>query len=162
MAFNSPALNPSEPMTNADRTPAFKFLVFMRGLRADVQAAPAVQPNPVLLTSQNASIGTTAMPTDGTLSAGLYRVTVYQEITVADGVSSSLQTSLSWTSNAGTKTKAGTAVTGNTTATTDSFSVLMHIDADTPISYTTTYASNTPGQMRYTLAIVLERLSVDA
>jgi hypothetical protein len=50
-------------------------------------------------------------------------------------------------------------LTGNTTDTVGSFTFMLRSDAASPISYSTTYASNAAGEMRYSLFIVLERLA---
>lgn len=140
-------------------TPTRTFLTFIRGLVTAVDAAPAGF-EPVQLTGQSASIGTTAIPTDGDLSAGLYRVTVYQRITTADSVSSSVQTTISWTDGTVACSFSGTALTGNTTATVGSFTFMMRVDAASPISYATTVALGS-GNGRYRLDIMLERMAAE-
>lgn len=163
MAEQAPALNARESLIELakDRLglPSFSFLIFMRNLRTQVEAAPAGF-EAVSLTGQSASIGTTAIPTDGDLSAGVYRVTVYQRITTVDAVSSSVTTTLSWTDGSVACSFSGTALTGNTTATVGSFTFTMRIDAASPISYATTVALGS-GDGRYRLNIQLERLSAE-
>lgn len=164
MAFQRAPLNPREPLIELVKSqmgqPSRSFLTYMRDVRADLDASPASF-EPVSLTGQNASIGTTAIPTDGDLSAGLYRVTVYQRVTTIAVTSSSLTTAISWTDGAVACAFSGTALTGNTTATVGSFSFLLRTDAASPISYATTYASNGAGEMRYRLSIVLERIALE-
>ena len=94
-----------------------------------------------------------------TLSQGLYRVTTYARIAVADGVSSSLTVTLGWTTNAISCLFAGAAMTGDTTATVQSLTFLMSIDQATAITYATTYASNTAAKMKYDLFVTVEAMS---
>lgn len=162
MAFQRPSLKPDEPLINTEQgrfgTPSTPFLIYMRDQRAALEAAPAGF-DPVALTGQGAAIATTSIPTDGDLSAGLYRVTWYARITTAAGVSSSLTVSFGWTDGAISQTHSGAAITGNTTTTFQSGTLLLRTDAASPITYATTYASNAAGVMRYSLYITLERLA---
>ena len=109
------------------------------------------------ISGQHASIVTTPM-TLPALSSGLYRVNIYQTIAVADTVSSSLTTTIGWTDLAVAKTFSTAAMTGNVTTANDSVVRMIHIDNASPITYATTYASNTPGAMQYALGIVVEKL----
>ena len=116
----------------------------------------------VSLTAQSASIGVTAIPS-ATLTAGTYRVSTFFRVTTAattGAATSSLLVTITFTSGGITCTFSGTARTGNTTATVDSNVFYLLIDGSTPISYSTTYASNTAGQMQYLLEIALEAVSV--
>lgn len=119
-----------------------------------VANAPSFFPS-VSLTSQNASIGTTPIPLPS-LATGLYRVTTYARITTVDAVSSSLTVTISWTEGAVALSLSGAAMTGNTTTTVQSNTATIQIDASSPISYSTTYASNTPGSMKYKLIVLVE------
>jgi len=111
----------------------------------------------VTLEAQQASIGTTSIPV-GALAAGLYRVTTYARITRAATTSSSLTVTLGWIESALTLTFAGAALTGNTTGTVQTDSYLVRIDAASPITYSTTYASVGGTAMQYRLDVVLERV----
>ncbi len=111
----------------------------------------------VALTNQNTSIGTTNVPLPA-LTAGDYVFFYYARVTVADGVSSSLTITLRWTEGAVSLSLAGPAMTGNSTTTVQSGVVPVFIDGATPLAYSTTYASNTPGVMRYTLRIRVQSL----
>jgi len=119
-----------------------------------IAQAPQFFPS-VALTGQSASISTTPIPLPSLLT-GLYRLTYYARITTIDAVSSSLTVTLTWTDGAVSPTLAGAAMTGNTTTTVQSGSAMIHLDAASPISYATTYASNTPGAMKYALYILVE------
>lgn len=130
--------------------------IYFRNLRNDVNSTPIAQ-QVVSKASQNASIGTTTILTPD--SDGYYAFQYYAAITTADGVSSSLTPVLSWTDGGIAKSKTFTAITGNTTATTDSDDYLIFNDGGSPITYSTTYASNTPGQMVYKLFAVLSSVA---
>lgn len=110
------------------------------------------------LTEQNTSLTATDFA-QAVLPPGLYRASYLARITTAAGVSSSLTVVITWTDRGVTKTLAGAAITGNTTATYQSGSVLIYVDAGTDVTYTTTYASNAASAMKYALAAFLERIS---
>ena len=117
------------------------------------------------LTDQTAAIAATSLtistPTGLTtkLSKGLYRVSTYARITQAASTSSSLTVTLGWTDGTVACTSSGSAVTGNTTATTGSQSVVIRSDADGSVTYATAYSSSGGTAMQYRLDIVLEQLS---
>lgn len=113
--------------------------------------------NTVSLTAQNASLSATDF-SGIVLPEGLYRASYYARITTADGVSSSLTVVLAWTDGGVAMTLTGAAITGNTTASYQTSSIILHADADTDITYATTYASNTPGTMKYRLDLSLEKI----
>lgn len=111
--------------------------------------------NSASLIDQSASISATDM-SGGGLKTGLYRVTYHARITKAAGVSSSLQVTLSWTDGGIAQSQSGAAITGNTTATLQSGTFLIHIDTASPVRYATTYASNPAATMTYRLDVILE------
>ena len=123
-------------------------------LVAGVATAPTVYA-PVILANQSASIGSTPMPLP-TLGTGFYRLSYYAEITTADAVSSSLQITVAFTHNTKALQLQGLAITGNTTTSIQTNVWTFQIDGASPVSYSTVYASNTAGQMKYSLALVLE------
>ena len=108
-------------------------------------------------TAQTASISTTALET-GTLDPGVYRVGYSARITTAAGTSSSLTTTLTWTDGSVTQTQAGAAMTGNTTATQQNNTMLIHIDKGTAINYATTYATSGAPAMQYSLYVLAEQI----
>ena len=116
--------------------------------------APQIYPA-VSLTAQNAAIGTTPIPLPS-LASGAFRITWYLEKTTADGVSSSVQVTINWTHNTKSLSLSGAALTTDTTLAVQSNSITVLIDAASPISYTTTYASNTPGTMKYQIYLLVE------
>jgi hypothetical protein len=128
---------------------------YLLSLQAQGQASPQILAAPTHLTAQAASITTTPIPLPG-LSTGFYRLSVYQQILTADGVSSSLTTTLGWTNHGVAQTKALPAMTGNTTATNDGLVFPVHVDNASPITYATAYVSNTPGSMTYELTVSIE------
>lgn len=113
----------------------------------------------VQLQSQTASIaGTNLIP--GNVQGGLYRLEWFAHITTADGVSSSLTVSASFTSNGNALTISGAAITGNTVTTYQTSGLqLFHSDDLAPIQFSTTYASGGGGPaMAYELYVVLEQI----
>ncbi len=114
----------------------------------------------VPLTGQHASIVTTPL-TLPAVSAGFYRINIYQTITTADPVSSSLVTTIGWTDLAAAKTFVTTGLTAAsayTTAANDGLSRPIHIDNSSPITYAVVYTSNTPNLMQFALGIIVEKL----
>lgn len=96
----------------------------------------------------------------GDQAAGLYRVSVYREVEIADPVSSSLNGSINWTHNGKALTRnvsafAGAPQTINDTA---GDTIVIQIDPGTVISYTLTHVSNTPGLARFTATLMAELL----
>ena len=111
----------------------------------------------VSLTAQSAAISTTAIPALE-IHEGLYRVSWIARISQAATTSSSLAVTITHVRSAVTCTQSGSAITGNTTATVQSGSVLLYVDADTDISYSTAYASVGATAMNYEIFLVLERI----
>lgn len=91
------------------------------------------------LTAQGASIAATPIPMPD-LSAGRYGVSYYARITRAGSVSSSLIVTIGWTDGGVSCTRATTALTTNTTASTVSGVVPLRSAANAPITIATTYA----------------------
>lgn len=108
------------------------------------------------LTVQNASIGVTALVPSA--AQGRYRVTVHARVTTVDGVASSLIPVISYTNGGVACTQSGAALTSNNTGLPASWTFAVIADASTPISFATTYASTTPGQMKYTIDFLTEQL----
>lgn len=112
----------------------------------------------VSLTTKSASIGTTTIPLSQ-VDSGTYRLNWYARVTTAAGVSSSLAVNFGWTDGGVAQSFAGTAVTGNTTTTWTSGSVVVQSDGNTPLTYSTTYASNPASAMVYSLNVVAEQIA---
>lgn len=118
------------------------------------QSAPSVNGS-VTLTAQAASIGATPVPMPD-LTAGSYLVSVFARITTAAVTSSSLTIVIGFTSGGISCSLPIAAMTGNTTATVNvPFVALVNSDANAPITYTVTYASNGAGEMKYTLTVIV-------
>jgi len=110
-----------------------------------------------LVTGQSAAIGTTSIPLP-TLGIGLYRVSTYARITQAASTSSSLTVTLGWTDGTVACTYSGAAMTGNTTATMQSGSLMIRNDNLSPLTYSTAYASSGGTVMQYRLDIAVEQI----
>ena len=163
MAFQRPALNPQEPIVDLSREnagkPSKSFLIFMRNQRADLDATPTILA-PVAYEARTSAIATTAIPTDGDLSAGLYRVCWAAKVVTAAGVSSDFQVTLSWTWKGVTQQWVGTLRNGNLTTTYDLVSVpLFYVDAATPVSFAVSYNSNPAAGMAFDFFLTLERMA---
>ena len=144
----------------ARRDPFFiskSWLIWLQeSLVTRVQTSPDLRAF-VRLTGQNAAIGATPLPI-GSVTAGRYLISFYARITTVDGVSSSLTVRLHWTESAISLTTSGAAMTGNTTTTVQSGTIMVEADANSALSYSTLYASNTIGQMFYRLSVVATAL----
>ena len=112
------------------------------------------------LSGQTASVGTTPFPL-GSIAPGIWRISYTARITTPATTSSSLTVTITWTDGGVTMTQTGAAITGNTTATGQSGSVVIRVDASTPISYSTTYASVGGMPMAHALDLVCELLAAD-
>jgi hypothetical protein len=111
----------------------------------------------VEVATQAASI--TATDFSGTnLVGGLYRISYTAQITRAAGTSSSLTVTFQWTRGGVTQTFQRAAVTGNTIQTHDEFVFLVRADANSPVTYATTYATVGAPTMQYALDVVLEQV----
>lgn len=109
-------------------------------------------------TGKTASIGTTNIPLPA-LPSGLYRLSIYVRVTVADGVGSSILTTIGSTDGGVPCTQATAAYVGNNVGQPQSATILVQADAATPISYATTYVSGGGGPaMAYDLSVVIESI----
>lgn len=116
--------------------------------------------NTVTLSTQSAAITATAFE-GGTLVAGNYRFSYCARITQAATTSSSLTVTFAWTEGGVAQSYSGSAITGNTTATRQSNTQMIRVDADTSVTYSTAYASVGATAMNYSLDILFERIRVD-
>ena len=96
----------------------------------------------------------------GTLTAGLYRISAYREVLVADPVSSSLALEIQWTHNGKALVRTLAAFTGAPQTIADSAGdvTILDIDPNTTIGYTLTYASNTPALAQFQVTMLAELL----
>ena len=125
----------------------------------EIQKKPTRQAS-VLRSAQGAAIATTALPI-GSVRIGLWHVSYYVQIVTVAGVSSSVTVTFAWTYKGAAITNTFTAVTGNTLTSWGSAVLPIRVDADTPISYSTAYASNPAGAMRYDLQVVAVEVAPD-
>ncbi len=153
----TPGLSATPPLDGLPNTFNFRWLRLFRDQGSQIAANPS-RVTTITEATQSASIPTTAIGTDP-LAEGLYRVSAYVRVTSPAATSSSIAVSIAW-SDGGVTCSAVlvAAVTGNTTSSTGAGTLLVHIDASTPISYSATYASNAAAEMVYTLSIVLENM----
>lgn len=108
----------------------------------------------VALTGQTTSTGTTELQCNGgTCPAGLYRVSVYNVITTANG-SSTLTTTIAWTDDSGSRT-ATPAAAISTASTNFSQGVAIVRSASSGIQYTATRSGSTAA---WALYITVEKL----
>lgn len=108
--------------------------------------------------AQSASVALTSLPTAG--NSGVFRFNYHADITVPAGVSSSLIVTVTYTQNTVAKSRSCTAITGNTNNTVFSETWPIAVDANTPVQYSTTYASNPAGIMQYGLVVWLEQVNL--
>ena len=154
----NPPMPSRDAMTDEQGIVRRTWQVWFRNLTNTVDDAPS-RIQTVSLVGQSASIGTTSIPST-TLTAGLYRVTWYLRISTAAGTSSSVTVTLGWTDDTVTMSVSGAAVTGNTTATSQTQTSLLAVDNASPVTYATTYSSSGSPAMQYALDITLEAVSV--
>ena len=122
-----------------------------------VRAGAVLVGSAVNLTNQSTSKSTTTAFT--TVQTGLYRISTYLRVTVADGVASSTTLTLTWREGSQTVTKAFTVVNGDTVTTFETQSVLVGADSGTVITYAVAYTSTTPAKMRYRFSLTVEQVS---
>lgn len=113
--------------------------------------------NFVELETQGASITATDF-SGASIKSGIYQIAYIAQITRAATTSSSLTVTFQYTRNGITQTFARAAITGNTTTTHDEFVIPIKTDANSPITYATTYASVGGTSMQYALDIALIRV----
>lgn len=147
------------PAVDTDRFFTREWRNFLASLQ-NIAGGTAQILEEVALVGESASVSTTAI-TLPAVATGFYRVSIYQTITTADPVSSSLVTTIGWTDNGVAKTFVTTGLTAASaypTSANDGITRPIHIDNASPITYATAYTSNTPGLMTYALGIIVEQL----
>jgi hypothetical protein len=105
--------------------------------------------------NQAGAIGVTPLPI-GIPNAGLWRISYYVRITTPGTISSSLEVTFLWDDEGVTVPLTGAAIVGNTITTVQFGTLPIDVDADTPISVSTTYASAGATPMQYKLTITAE------
>lgn len=164
MPFTSVQLPPptfTDPWVDQDGQPTTEIVNwFLITLLPSIALSPAVSNTgnpPIDYTNQSASISSTPLPV-GNISSGVYRVSVFLRVTTADGVSSSVTPYVQYPNDGITCTDTGAALTSNNTAQPKGYTFIVESDAPGPISFGTTYVSNTPGQMKYKAVVIIERV----
>lgn len=130
------------------------FFAMIEKLTLSVQQAADSIPS---LVGQLASIGATQFPV-GDVVAGVYRLSWYLRITQAATTSSSILVTFAWTDSGNGIASSGAALTTNTLNSTQSGSAVVRVDASTPLTYATTYASVGAAVMQYALTVSAEYL----
>ncbi len=92
------------------------------------------------------------------VSPGVYRLSMGARISLAATTSSSLIVTFGWVSSGVSCTTSSTAMTGNTTATVGSLTVLVRVDEATAITYATTRATAGGTTMQYSLDVSCEQI----
>ena len=115
------------------------------------------------LTEQTASLSATALDT-GALNPGVYRVSYSARITTAATTSSSLTVTMYWVDGDVAQSQSGAAMTGNTTATQQNASFLVHVGpnasaANDVVKYATTYVTSGATAMKYSLYVMVESMA---
>lgn len=128
--------------------------VWVRWLQSLVDALKAK--GSLSLTAQGAAVAATALGTE--LPAGLYRVSYALRVTRAATSSSSVAITVRWTDGGVACAQSFAAVTGNTTATVQSNSLLLRADARSSVTVETTYGSVGATTMQFALDARLDLL----
>lgn len=124
-------------------------------LRTRFNLSPTVASVP--LAGQAAAIATVAAFTVS--AGGLYEVSYYMRKTAPDGVSSSLTFTYGWTESGLPLTESETALAADATNAQQSGSKLIRSDANADLTFAVAYASNTPGQMKFRVDVVVKQLA---
>lgn len=132
------------------------FRLAWEALRSGFASSPTAGLSTSGTVPASAALTTVAVFT--TLSAGFYRFTYYFQKITADGVNSSLQMTLGWTSKGVPQTKVFTALTTDTIGAYDGATFAMNADALTDITQAVAYSSNTPGNMTYYTVAAVEQM----
>jgi hypothetical protein len=142
-----------EPKTGA-------ITIFFReaweSLRAAVATVPTVGSG-IGLTNQSTALASQLIYTAPV--AALFRVSYYIRKTVADGVSSSVGFVWHWTESGLPQTLTDTVLATDTTGAVAANDKLLDVDANTNVTCDISYASNTPGTMRYRFKVRIEQIN---
>ena len=152
----TPAIVVEQTVTNGRISGRLTFLMryWLLSLADRINATPEILAS-VQASTQAASISATSFSILS-VSPGLYRLSMSARISRAATTSSSLIVTFGWTSGGVSCSTASPAMTGNTTATVSSLTVLARVDEATAITYATTYASAGGTTMQYDLDVSCE------
>ena len=153
------------PLLEGERQRSFLSRFWSRYFQSIVDIVNNVSRQLALVskTAQVASISATSVQS-GLLDPGVYRVSYSARVTTAATTSSSLTVTITWTDGNVTQTHTGSAITGNTTATQQNATLLIHNGANTlaannVVKYATTYASSGGTAMVYALYVLVEKIA---
>lgn len=132
------------PIAGQDGIPTDFFRLLWSRLRDSMVRTPT-EANTQVADGLTAALATTTLFT--TTIAGVYRVTVYLEKTVAGGVTSSLTPTIGWTRGGAARTWGGAALTTDTVGANQSYTHTFYADAVTAITLAVAYASNAAATM---------------
>lgn len=145
-----------EPMIEPDSgTITRPWRLFMRSGSDTASAAP-LRVGSANLTGQNAGIGPTQVP--GSFPPGLYRVSIYARRTTVATTSSSLGVTIRFLDGGQALVITTGVNTDNTLAAIVAGSGMVRIGPGSPVTYEVEYASVNPGEMRYSLDVVVEQV----
>lgn len=145
-----------EPIIEPDSgTITRPWRLYLRAGNDTANAAP-LRVGQANLTGQNAAIETTQVP--GAFPPGLYRVSVYARRTTVATTSSSLGVVIRFRDGGQPLTIATPVDTSNTLTALVAGNGLIRIDPNSPVTYEVIYASVNPGEMRYSLDVVVEQV----
>ena len=152
----TPAIVVEQDVTNGRISGRLTFLMryWLLSLADRINATPEILAS-VKASTQAASISATSFSILS-VSPGLYRLSMSARISRAATTSSSLIVTFGWTAGGVSCTTASPAMTGNTTATVGSLTVLARVDEATAITYATTYVSAGGTTMQYSLDVSCE------
>jgi len=152
----TPAIVVEQDVTNGRISGRLTFLMryWLLSLADRINATPEILAS-VQASTQAASISATSFSILS-VSPGLYRLSMSARISRAATTSSSLIVTFGWTAGGVSCTTASPAMTGNTTATVSSLTVLARVDEATAITYATTRATAGGTTMQYDLDVSCE------
>lgn len=144
------------PITAKDGTPTEFYRLRWEELRTGVREVSA-SAEPLSLINQHAAVPLTTVATPGV--GGIFRFGYYLRKTFADGVSSSVAVTFTWTDGGVVLSETLAALTLDTTLAQQSGVKIVRADALTTLSVSASYASNTPARMGYDLIVFAEAVS---
>tara|TARA_R110000787_G_scaffold39857_1_gene99495 strand:+ start:3017 stop:3499 length:483 start_codon:yes stop_codon:yes gene_type:complete len=146
-----------QPVTNnritGRVTQAMRY--WLLSLADRVNACPQLL-STVAVTGKTAAISATSFDILS-VAPGVYRLSMAARITRAASTSSSLTVTFGWT-QAVSCTTSSVAMTGNTTATVGSLTILVRVDEGSTITYATSYASSGGTTMQYRIDVMCEQV----
>lgn len=156
----NPVPPPGGPLVQPTTGAASRYWVqWWTDLRQMATDSPRVVVSPVSLTGQGSSITTTNL-SPGQVAAGLYRLSYYARVTGAASIGSRLDTTLGWTDHGQALTVFGPGLATNDVTLQEGVTLMVYLDALTPVTYSTIYASTGAVSMVYELYVTLESLAI--